>query len=203
MDKFGAIILAAGLSRRMGQKNKLLLPINGVPMIRHVIETYLAAVDGEVCVVTGFEASKVEAALEGLPVRFIHNEVYEKGQPFSVSAGLLAAPDAENLLIGLGDQPELTTSDLDILMAAHLSERTAKVSIPYLGEVRGNPIIVPSSMGRKMLADKANPGCGKFTRTNPDMVMRHPLPQPGFYHDIDTPAAFQALRETRSESAES
>jgi molybdenum cofactor cytidylyltransferase len=84
MYSLGAIILAAGLSRRMGARNKLLLPINGKPMVRYVVETYLAVADAQICVVTGFEADKIEAALAGLPVQFAHNSDYKAGQPFSV-----------------------------------------------------------------------------------------------------------------------
>lgn len=199
MDRIGAIILAAGLSRRMKERNKLLLPIGGVPMIRHVVETYLAAIDGEVCVVTGFEAVRVDAALAGLPVRLVHNEDFEKGQPFSVRAGLLEAPNAAHFLIGLGDQPQIKAGDLRALIKAHLNGDPAKISIPYQGELRGNPIIVPWGMRARLLSDKANPGCGKFTRANPDLVQHVPLSQPGFFNDIDTPAAFAAYQKVASE----
>lgn len=201
MDNSGAIILAAGLSRRMEERNKLLLPIGGVQMIRHMAETYLAAIDGEVCVVTGFEAAQIEAALSGLPVRFIHNAEYENGQPFSVRAGLLDAPKSEHLLIGLGDQPQLTSDDLRALIRAHQASDVSKISIPHRGDQRGNPIILPAAMRIQLLADKNNPGCGKFTRANPDLAQHIPMPQPGFFHDIDTPAAFAAFQRTLSDRA--
>ena len=82
MDRIGAVILAAGLSRRMRQRNKLLLIVDRIPMIRHVVQTYITAVDGNVYVVTRFQAAQIKAALCGLPIRFIHNSAYEKGQPF-------------------------------------------------------------------------------------------------------------------------
>jgi molybdenum cofactor cytidylyltransferase len=196
MDKVGAIILAAGLSRRMGEHNKLLLPIAGKPMIRHVVETYLAVVDADVCVVTGFEAEKIEAALASLPVRFIHNAQFEQGQPFSVRVGLMADALADHLLIGLGDQPQLTQDDLRALLAEHMAADVAKISIPHHNDQRGNPIVVPASMRPQLLADKTSPGCAKFTRSNPDQIQRLAMPQPGFYADIDTPAAFAAFQQT-------
>ena len=193
MDRFGAIILAAGLSRRMGARNKLLLPINGKPMVRYVVETYLAVVDAQVCVVTGFEADKIEAALAGLPVQFVHNADYEAGRPFSVRTGLLAAPaNASNYLIGLGDQPLLTAENLRALIKAHLTADVQKISIPYNGSTRGNPIIVPAALRTELLADQVNPGCAKFTRAHPELAQQVPMSQPGFFNDIDTPAAFPA-----------
>lgn len=201
MDNVGAIILAAGLSRRMKDCNKLLLPIAGVPMIRHVVETYLAAVSGEVCVVTGFEAVRIEAALAGMPIRLIHNPDFEKGQAFSVKAGLLEAPLADHLLIGLGDQPQLTADDLRAFIRAHLDANPAKISIPVRGATRGNPIMVPAHMRARLLVDDANPGCGKFTRTNPDMSAYIPMPPPGFFSDIDTPGAFAAFKQMTPQGA--
>lgn len=201
LDNFGAIILAAGLSRRMGERNKLLLPIDGKPMIRHVVETYLAAVDGQVCVVTGFEADRIEAALAGLQIQIVHNANYQAGQPFSVRSGLLAAPHARHLLIGLGDQPQLTTSDLCALMSAHLVADIEKISIPVQQPTRGNPIIVPAGLCARLLADQANPGCGKFTRANPELAQHIPMSQPGFFSDIDTPAAFAAFEQMTSQKA--
>jgi molybdenum cofactor cytidylyltransferase len=97
MDSFGAIILAAGLSRRMEDRNKLLLPIHGKPMIQHVVETYIAALNGQICVVTGFESDKIKAALDGLPIQFVHNADFEAGQPFSVRAGLLRHAARSNI----------------------------------------------------------------------------------------------------------
>ena len=38
MPDASVILLAAGLSRRMGAENKLLLPVNGRPMVRHVVD---------------------------------------------------------------------------------------------------------------------------------------------------------------------
>lgn len=196
MDSFGAIVLAAGLSRRMGDRNKLLLPIHGTPMIRHVVETYLSVVEERVWVVTGYEGERIEAALRGLDVHIVHNESFEAGQPFSVRAGLFEARGAGHYLIGLGDQPDLTGDDLRALIAAHLAGDVQKISIPYQDTTRGNPIVVPAAMRDRLLADQANPGCGRFTRAHPELARHIPMTQAGFFNDIDTPAAFEVFRKS-------
>lgn len=61
-----ALILAAGLSQRIGDRNKLLLPVNGVPMIRHVVNVYRGVTGEPVVVVMGHEAEAVNAALAGM-----------------------------------------------------------------------------------------------------------------------------------------
>lgn len=192
MTEVAAIILAAGLSRRMGRRNKLLLPVGGVPMISHVVAQYRAAFSGPITVVTGHEAPKIEAALEGIDVDCVFNPSYEQGQQTSVVAGLQHCVQADVVLIGLGDQPLLRPEDITALLDAHRGA-SDKIAIPVKGDTRGNPIAVPRALRPHLTADPARPGCMRFTRDNPDLVQRHPLASQGFYTDIDTPSAYALL----------
>lgn len=193
------IILAAGLSRRMGERNKLLLPVHGRPMIRHMVDLYSQVTPRPVLVVTGHEADHIEAALEGNSAVTVVNPDYSQGQQTSVACGLRAAEDCELIFIGLGDQPLLTTADLRALLAAHASADPARISIPIQDQKRGNPIVVPARLRPRLLADPQSPGCKIFTRANPDQVQFHALSAPGFYADVDTPDAYDTLLRTRQE----
>ncbi|XXK31766.1 nucleotidyltransferase family protein [Rhodobacteraceae bacterium nBUS_24] len=194
-----AIILAAGLSRRMGARNKLLLPVGGVPMIRHMVMTFAAVTDGPVIVVTGHEANAIKSSLDGCDIKIAHNPDYADGQQTSVVCGLRAVPDARHIMIGLGDQPTLTDHDLRNLIDTHNATDPERISIPLLNEQRGNPILVPGSLRERLLADPRSPGCKNFTRANPDHVQFHALASPGFYTDLDTPDAYAALTAGASE----
>ena len=193
MGDVAAIILAAGLSRRMGARNKLLLPVGRVPMIRHMVDTYRAIATHSVLVVTGHEATEIEAALAGSGATTLFNPDFADGQPTSVACGLRAADGVDTMVIGLGDQPLLTGGDLRALLAAHQAADRDRISIPRWDEQRGNPIVVPGSLRARLLADPTSPGCKKFTRTFPEHVQFHALSAPGFYADIDTPEAYDAL----------
>ncbi|MEP5155183.1 nucleotidyltransferase family protein, partial [Planktotalea sp.] len=193
MHKTGALILAAGLSQRMGERNKLLLPIDGVPMVRRVVQQYRAAIEGPITVVTGHEAEAVQAVLSDLDVRCVVNPEYAKGQQTSVAFGLAQCPEVEALLIGLGDQPLLRASDIVALLDVHARLAPMQVSIPALDDIRGNPIVVPHQLRAQLTRDPERPGCMRFTRDNPDMVHRHPLTAKGFYTDVDTPDSYAAL----------
>ena len=200
MHKVSAIILAAGQSRRMGQANKLLLSVGGVAMVRHVVDQYAAAIDGDITVVLGHEADKVQDALQDARVQCVFNPDYENGQQTSVACGLAFAPDAGLLLIGLGDQPLLGASDIRDLIAAH--QDNTKISIPVCGDQRGNPIAVPHDMRARLTADPKRPGCMRFTRDHPEFVHRHRLSAAGFYTDIDTPGDYAALSQQGAKSHE-
>ena len=110
-------ILAAGLSRRMGPVNKLLLEYAGQPLVRHVVCQALAAEVGDVHVVTGHEAPRIRQALKGLPVNYVHNLAYEEGLGASVRQAA-AVNETAPLMVVLGDMPGVDASLLQRLVKA-------------------------------------------------------------------------------------
>jgi len=189
MARFDAVILAAGLSSRMGARNKLLLKIRGTPMLVRVVRNYLDAIDGSVTLVTGQEAEALEKAVAHLPIKIQRNLAFEKGQQSSVVAGLSVPSGGAATLLGLGDQPMLSADDLRWLMDAHAAA-PSKITIPQHEGQRGNPIVIPASMRPRMLADPKSAGCRAFTRENPDLVRFAASPSVGFVVDIDTPEEY-------------
>ena len=109
-----AIVLAAGLSKRMGNNNKMLLPFKGKPVIASTVENILAAGMDEVIAVTGFEHEKIQTALQGLPVRLIHNPYFEKGMTSSVQKGVAHAA-GDGYMICLGDMTQITPDEYTLL----------------------------------------------------------------------------------------
>src|SRR3954454_22271304 len=83
-DQIGAIILAAGSSRRMG-RNKSLLPIDGKPMIACVVEMLIAVGAHPIIVVTGHEPDQIKSALSELSdhVEVAFNTNHEQGEMLS------------------------------------------------------------------------------------------------------------------------
>lgn len=193
MHDVSAIVLAGGLSQRMGAVNKLLLPIDGVPMIRRCVQAYLAVCTGEVRVVTGHQHAQVRTALNGLEVAFTHNPVFANGQKTSVAAGVAAAARSDALFVALGDQPFLTPDNLAALLDAHFSAGGERISLPERNGKRGNPLVIPDQLRARLLEDRQNPGCHRFTRNNPHLVNCVATRRQAFFHDIDTPEGFHAL----------
>ncbi|MCR9238260.1 MAG: nucleotidyltransferase family protein [Alphaproteobacteria bacterium] len=194
MHRSAAIILAAGLSQRMGTTNKLLIPIEGIPMIRRSVTAYIGVCDGEVSVVTGHQRAEIEAALHGLDVQFVFNPNFERGQKTSVAVGLAASVSAQDTFVGLGDQPFLTSAHLVWLLEQHRTNKSPKITVPVQNKVRGNPLIIPFDLKARLLADHHNPGCHKFTRENPDLVNSVTTQTTAFFRDIDTPQEVAALQ---------
>ena len=186
MIEFDAVILAAGLSRRMSAENKLLLDWYGRPLIAHVAQACLAAVDGPVTIVTGHEADRIAVALDSLPVTLRYNTNYESGQQSSVAAALRQRSVAKATLLGPGDQPFLQAHDLRWLMAIHHALDPDRVTVPFNGGIRGNPIIIPAPLRAQMQENPRNAACRRFTRDNPALVSKAVGAAAAFFADIDT-----------------
>jgi molybdenum cofactor cytidylyltransferase len=197
--KISAIVLAAGESRRMGEINKLHMPIDGVPLLRRSVETLLAAELGEIVVVLGHDRPKTRALLKGLPVRTVYNNDYESGQMTSVHCGLGSLGQAfEGVIVALGDQPALTVSDLDHLIDAFFARKGGEVVIPEFEGKRGNPIIISNRCKQDIVAGKYNLGCRRFIEDNPELVRTVEMPGPSVVIDLDTPMDYRNFCDSAS-----
>lgn len=105
-DKIGIVILAAGESRRMAGKNKLLEDVGGQPMIQHVVEQALMSGADYVVVVTGHQSRHIEKLMEPYDVKIVKNADYLSGILGSVRLGIgVLPPDAVGALIMPADMP--------------------------------------------------------------------------------------------------
>lgn len=196
--QFAAVLLAAGLSRRMGGRNKLLAEAGGEAMARRCARVLLDS-GLEVVAVTGHAREAVEAALAGLDVRLVFNPDYRAGQRASVRAGLAAVAGAgDAVLVALADQPFLTPGDIEALLDAYRRSRRDSFLVPYYRGRRGNPVVMPAALAEEITARPEADGQGPLTDLFPDRVERFEAPNDHYIRDIDTPAALRALEGEKS-----
>lgn len=181
------LLLAAGLSRRMGSINKLLIDIDGEAMARKTARLY-QGVSSTLTVVLGHEAEQVAHALLDLDTHNVINPDYEKGQQSSVRYGLdKLTITGDAVLIGLADQHRLTPEDIKDFIAAYKQGPQDKIFIPQSGGQRGNPILFPAAIARQIQADETAPSCRKYIDENPDKVTWFKTQNKHFIEDLDTP----------------
>lgn len=190
-----AIILAAGLSRRMGSQNKLLLPIQGKPMVRWVAEALCEVSGVSVSVVLGHEANRVRESLKGLQLTFVENASFERGMTTSIQQGVAAsAENVKGFMICLSDLPNMTASEYAYLLQAflkQLKQDEACIGLPVYQGKKGNPVIFSSSYRSAILEHTEMEGCKQIVKTHAEHVHLIEMSSPNCLHDIDTPTAYQ------------
>ncbi len=185
------IVLAAGPSHRMQGQVKVLLPVEGEPMVRRVARTALLAGLDPVVVVVGHEAEAVSQALADLPVRVVHNPHWAAGQSTSVRAGVEALPPEVGAAVFLlADMPLVTPTLVQALVDVH-ARTLAPIVAPMVDQRRGNPVLFDRSTFADLLALQGDVG-GRF------LLQKHRvLGLPWFDEttqlDVDTPEDYQRV----------
>lgn len=193
VKRLSCVLLAAGLSARMGAENKLLITIEGQSLVRRTAELLVNYGLDEIVVVLGHEASLVSNELLGLPLTLVENHHYQEGQMTSVYAGIKAlSKKTDGIIICLSDLVLLEKVDL---RAMHLAFDECKTSIlvpQYLGE-RGNPIILAYSQRQAILNGEKNLGCRKLIQKQPQEITVFEADNDHVTFDLDTPEALESL----------
>ncbi len=189
-----AIVLAAGESRRMGEVNKLTLPVEGVPMVAQVADSLAKSSADEVIVVTGHEADQIEKALVGRPVRLVHNGDYAEGIGSSIRAGVAALPEGvDGVLIALADMPWVDAPVLDRLVDAFNASDELTVFVPMFGRKRGNPVLWASTHFPELSALSGDVGGKALFHRHADSICYVDVESAAVNIDVDTPEVLHAL----------
>lgn len=186
--KIAAIILAAGRSQRMGEQNKLLSPIKGVPMVVRVANAALAANVDSVTVVTGHQASRLESVLSGRRITFVHNPDYACGIASSVKCGIASLPEeVDGAIILLGDMPFVTKTQINELIAEFDPALERDIVMPIKDGRRGNPVLWSKRYFPAMQLLSGDVGAKTIINENAANVWEVPISDEAIFADIDTP----------------
>jgi molybdenum cofactor cytidylyltransferase len=192
---FGAVVLAAGRSSRMGGPNKLLAEIGGRPLVRIVAEQALASRARPVVIVTGHQRERVEAALAGLPVTCVHNPSYADGLGTSLKTAIAALPaDIDGAIVCLGDMPQVDAALIDRLIAAIDPDKGALVAVPTIDGKRGNPVVWSRRFFPDLMAVEGDVGARHLIGRYAEAVVEVPVSGNAALTDIDTPEALEAVK---------
>ncbi len=190
-----AVVLAAGRSTRMGAVNKMLAEIGGKPLVRIATEQALSSRAKPVIVVTGHERDKVEQALNGLNVRFVHNPDFADGLAGSVKTGIAAVPaESDGAIVCLGDMPQVDSTLIDRLIASFDPERGALVVVPSIDGRRGNPVVWSRRFFNDLMAITGDIGARHLIGQYAEAVVEVPVTGEAALTDVDTPESLSAVK---------
>lgn len=187
-----AIVLSAGLSRRMG-RFKPLLPLGGCRTIERVVNFFQAAGVSEVLVVVGHRADEIRQASAGLNVRWVENPQYKNEMFASVQAGIHALPThCRAFFVHPVDIPLVRPHTATRLMAA-LTDTSAPILYPAFDGRRGHPTLIRAGLGPRILEWTGSGGLKSFLAHHDADSLELPVVDEAVLLDLDTPEDYQHM----------
>ena len=133
------VILAAGISSRLGDITKQLLVYKNETLLKIAVKKALE-ISKDVFVVLGHEKEKCEKELEDFDVNIIYNSNYKKGMGSTLSLGIKHTKEFNYTMVMLCDQPFIPISHFQVLkeniqnenIIASLYEKNKSAKVPAI-----------------------------------------------------------------------
>ncbi|NLL37690.1 MAG: nucleotidyltransferase family protein [Fretibacterium sp.] len=190
MTTVQTLVLAAGLSRRMGEQ-KLLLPWGSSTLLETVLDALTGAGLGPVlCVLSTDVAQKLGELHSG--VQIILNRNPERGQASSLRLGLQALfPGAFCLTVG--DLPRARSRDIaELLRLFETRSPGLTGAVPFRDGRFGHPMFLDFIWKDRMMAVEGDRGGRDALRQDQQELLLTPGAD-GFFEDVDTPEDYLTL----------
>jgi molybdenum cofactor cytidylyltransferase len=183
----GAIVLAAGMSRRMGQP-KLLLPWGTHTILAHILTTLTDAGVTPILVVLGGFGEKIREITQDFSVTLVENPDYAGSEMISsLKIGLTSAKELKlsSVFIVLGDQPMLSLKTLHDLQEEYLSTGQP-IIIPSYHMKRGHPWIICKELWDEVIHLPDSQTLREFLNQHQADIQYLNVDDPDILKDIDT-----------------
>jgi molybdenum cofactor cytidylyltransferase len=191
-DRYAAIILAAGLSSRMGWF-KPLVSLGGETLVERAVSLFRTEGLAEILVVVGHRARELRPILRKAGVRIIENARFQDGMFSSVSAGVsgLGSATAAFFLLPV-DVPLVRSWTLRRLLAVH-EERPGSLVHPCFRGRRGHPPLIPSDLVDAILRGPAAGGLKAVLARYEERAVNVEVPDRNILFDVNSPAQCEEL----------
>ncbi|MDQ5872017.1 MAG: nucleotidyltransferase family protein [Acidobacteriota bacterium] len=189
--RLGAVVPAAGLSRRMGRE-KVLLPFGRSTMLETVLSKLRAAGVERVVVVVRPDLLEAAARARDAGADVAENLHPEGEMIESIRLGIAALPaDLDAFFVWPADHPAVLESTLE-----RLTDRAArgKAVLPVFGGRRGHPALVGADLRDSIGRIPARDGLRRLWRDRADAVEELPVDDPGVLENLDDPESYERAR---------
>lgn len=205
-----ALILAAGSSSRMGGgRHKLMLPLEGRPVLARVIDASLASQSRPIVVVLGHRSAQVRFQIEQYTtfndIALLENTQYQEGMSSSLRLGIQTllsngyknvpvSYQVDSALILLGDQPLITASIIDRMITLYRTTGKPIVAPLYKGK-RGNPVLFDRKLFPELIDVTGDEGGRAVLERHRDDVELIEIGDALANYDVDTWEAYEQVVE--------
>ena len=184
LSRLQIVVLAAGLSRRMG-RSKALARIHGISLILRTIKVLAPFAANRIIVVTGPRAQRMRVELRGYSISFVANPAHALGLATSVMRGVRASRFSGAVLLLPIDLAELKATDLERLIARWSSSRR-RVVARRVDERAAVPLILPRALYPRVCEIGGDVGLRTLLAELP-ANRRILIDLPSAERDVDTP----------------
>ena len=190
-----AVMLAAGLSTRMGQPKVLLPWTRKTTILEHILMQLILARMDHITVVTGNRAGEVTRLATARGVETVHNPLYESGEMLSsLQTGLASLPDRiAAALVVLGDQPRIEPKVIGQLLMAY-AEGQGYIVAPRFEKQRGHPILIDRRFWPEIMALPPGSAPRDVINRYPELVTHVDVNTDSVLGDVDTPDDYRRER---------
>ena len=201
MSEIAAVILAAGLSRRMGQP-KMALPWGDTTVIGQVVRVLAEVGARPLVVVTGGAAELVGAALVAAlgktraatraapttTMTTVFNPDFANGEMLaSLQVGIRALPDSvEACLVALGDQPQIEVGVVKTILETYL-QTGGTLWAPSFHMRRGHPWLIQRALWPDLLSMTSPATVRDFLNRHSAAIQYVAVDRDSILQDLDTP----------------
>ena len=190
------LVLAAGLSRRMGEF-KPLLPFRGKTLIENTIDSILSSGAHQVVVVTGHRADELEAILsekyEGRVILTRNREFSTTDMLHSIQIGCQAMPECDAFFLLPGDMPVVEAVTFQKVLARR--DGTLGVIFPTLDGFRKHPPLVDYRLIPQILSFHGDGGLRRFWQEQEALITTVAVDDVGVWMDLDTQEDYKKCKE--------
>jgi len=188
-----AVVLAAGMSKRMGSI-KQLLRIGEKTLLETVLDHLRASRADDIVVVLGGSAEAIRQQVPLNDARVVFNEEYRQGMGTSLRAGVSAIDSSSDAaLIVLADQPFVRPDTIDQLIDCYRA-RKPQAAIPVYKGFRGNPVLLDRSLFPEIMTLSGDLGCRAILGSHIENILRVPVDDVGVLLDVDTKADMERFQ---------
>ena len=185
-----ALVLAAGLSSRMGRTKQLLL-LDGKPVITHCLDALLDSGIRDILVVVGPQHGEIVERLPGVPVRIAVNETPKCEMAESIRTGLRALGIVKpGILVCLSDHPLVSATTIRTLTDAFCNNPD-RIIIPVHGGRRGHPTIFPTTVINDIFSGMT---LRDIVQNNSRRVLTINVDDEGVLLDLDTEEDYKTMK---------
>ena len=188
MKRLAVTVLAAGLSRRFGETNKLLAMVNGKPLLTHALHSLNRGAFSARLAIIPENAAAIAALCGNAGFECIKNSAPERGMAHSIALAAKKATGADGLMIALGDMPFIKAETIGVIVSAFEAAPEKAIVAPVLNGRRGHPVVFSSCFLPELSTLDGDAGASAIIMRHNNKFIGIDTDDLGVLQDIDTRA---------------